>query len=85
MGVQTQASRQFLNRRAAQHGAVVADDDGNIFDGDVKVVEQILIGKIRVEIDVSVRMSIAGEKLAQTEASARSAVTRARSRSPRRG
>ena len=67
MGVEPEASRQFLNRRTTQHRAVVADNDRNFFHGDVKTVEQFLSAGIGIEIDVGVRMSVAGEKLAQTQ------------------
>ena len=67
MGVEPEASRQFLNRRTTQHCAVVADDDRNLFHRDVKTIEQFLSAGIGIEIDISVRMSVAGKKLAQTQ------------------
>lgn len=67
MRVETEASGQFLNRRIAQHRLVVADDDRNLIDGNLKVIKKILIAGIDVEIDVGVGMSVASEKLAQTQ------------------
>ena len=59
----SQALSQVLRRAIALHGLSAANHNRYFVDLHIKTIEQFLSG-VTVEVDICVRLSVAGEKLA---------------------
>src|SRR5271168_861437 len=57
----------MLRRGIALHGLSAANNNRYFVDLHVKTIEQLLSGCVTVKVDICVRLSVAGEKLAQAQ------------------
>jgi hypothetical protein len=65
MVVEAEALRDFFGRRTLKHLRVIADHHRDIPDCHTESVEQILCYRIRVQIEIGERVSVAGQELPQ--------------------
>src|SRR4051812_23737559 len=66
-GVQPQALGDLLVGRALQHPIVAADDDRYVEGPEPEAIEQPLHVRVLLDVEVRVRLSVAGEELADPQ------------------